>query len=63
MMPRLAAEEELVASMNALHPYLEPNDQRSRVRRLQAAAGYVRPVVKATYADLMKIGIKVNDGS
>lgn len=59
MMPRLAAEEELLARAAAVHPYLDAKDQRSHIARLSKAAGIDEAPRKATKADIASLGIKV----
>jgi hypothetical protein len=60
-MPKLKAEEELLARAAAAHPHLKPEDQRAQFSRLLSAIGRDQPVKKATYADLRSIGIKVKE--
>lgn len=59
MLPRLEAEEELVARGVAVHPHLEPADQRSIYRSLRARLG-LKPQ-KATKADLRGMKIRVKE--
>jgi len=58
-MPRLAAEEELLARAAAVHPYLDAQDQRRHIARLSKAAGLDEAPRKATKADIASLGIKV----
>lgn len=58
MMPKLAAEEELLARAAASHPHLEGKEQARHIGRLATAAGLGEPVRRPTRADLASIGIK-----
>lgn len=58
MMPKLAAEEELLARAAASHPYLEGKDQTRHIGRLAKIAGVEEPVRKPTREDFASIGIK-----
>lgn len=60
MMPRLAAEEELLARAAAVHPHLETKDQQSHITRLSRAAGIDEAPRKASRADIASLGIKVD---
>jgi hypothetical protein len=62
-MPRLKAEEELMARAAASHPFLEARDRKQIVRSLEEASGTVQPVQKATHADLRSIGITVKESA
>lgn len=57
-MPKLAAEEELLARAAASHPYLEGKDQARHIARLAQVAGVAEPVRKPSRADLAGIGIR-----
>lgn len=57
-MPKLAAEEELLARASAVHPHLESKDQVRHVARLAQVAGVAEPVRKPSRADLASIGIR-----
>jgi hypothetical protein len=58
MMPKLAAEEEMLARAAASHPHLEGKDQVRHITRLAHAAGVAEPVRKPSRADLAGIGIR-----
>jgi hypothetical protein len=58
MLPRLAAEEELLARAAASHPHLEGKDQSRHIARLAQAAGVAEPARKPSRADLASIGIR-----
>jgi hypothetical protein len=58
MMPRLAAEEEILARSAASHPHMEGKDQSRHLARLAQIAGVAEPARKPTRADLAGIGIR-----
>ncbi len=58
-MPKLMAEEELAARSAAVHPFLEPSDQRKMIDRLTKVTGVVEAPRKPTREDIAGLGIKV----
>jgi hypothetical protein len=63
MLPRLQAEEELLARLTTVHPYLEARSQADHIARLMRQAGLEEPPQrpKSTEA-IAALGIKIVTG-
>ena len=58
MLPKLAAEEELLARATTSHPHMDGKDQSRHIARLTKIAGIAEPARKPTRADLVGLGIR-----